>query len=330
MNSGVARFGSRAGCSSRIVYIGGIGRSGSTLLDRLLGQVPGVCAIGELVYLWQRGIAEGNRCGCGEPFQRCPFWQEVLTAAFGGSQNVYAARVEQLRAAVDRARFIPLLLAPSLHPGFRRKLDEYVTYCIRMYDAIGAVSGCEVIADSSKAPSFAFCLRSSRRIDLRLVHVVRDSRAVAYSWMRKVPRAEATGPRYMPTLRPAKTAGQWNYHNAALQILEATGTPTLRIRYEDLVSRPYEALAHIAEFTGVASGPEQLSFMGADEDAPWADLSVAHIASGNRMRFQTGRIPIRLDDEWRASMSATDRRTVTALTLPLLGHYGYLAPEAQT
>jgi hypothetical protein len=313
----------------RIVYIGGIGRSGSTLIDRLLGQVPGVCAIGELVYMWQRGIAEGNRCGCGEPFQRCPFWQEVLTAAFGGSHNVDSARVEHLRAAVDRARFIPWLLAPSLRPAFQAKLDEYVTYCTRIYDAVREVSGCEVIADASKAPSYAFCLRSSPNVDLRVVHVVRDSRAVAYSWTRKVPRAETNGPTYMPTLRPARTAGQWNYHNAALQILEATGTPTLRVRYEDLVSRPYEKLAEIAEFTGVASGPEQLGFMGADEAGWWADLSVAHIASGNRMRFKTGRIPIRLDDEWRASMSSTDRRTVTALTLPLLGHYGYLAPGAQ-
>jgi hypothetical protein len=314
----------------RIVYIGGIGRSGSTLIDRLLGQVPGVCAIGELVYMWQRGIAEGNRCGCGEPFQQCPFWQEVLTAAFGGSQKADAARVKQLRATVDRARFIPLLLAPSLRPSFRGRLDEYVTYCTRIYDAVRSVSGCEVIADSSKAPSFAFCLRSSRRVDLRVVHVVRDSRAVAHSWTRKVPRAEATGPRYMPTLRPARTAGQWNYHNAALQMLEASGTPTLRVRYEDLVRRPYERLAEIAEFIGVPSGPEQLGFIGADEDGSWADLSVAHGASGNRMRFQTGRIPIRLDDEWRASMSSADRRTVTALTLPLLGHYGYLASGAQT
>jgi hypothetical protein len=314
----------------RIVYIGGIGRSGSTLIDRLLGQVPGVCAIGELVYMWQRGIAQGNRCGCGEPFSQCPFWQEVLTAAFGGAQNVDAARVEHLRAAVDRARFIPLLLAPSLRPAFRAKLDEYVSYCTRIYDAVRAVSGCEVIVDSSKAPSFAFCLRSSRRVDLRVVHVVRDSRAVAYSWTRKVPRAEATGPTYMPTLRPVRTAGQWNYHNVALQMLEATGTPTLRVRYEDLVSRPYEKLAEIAEFTGVPSAPEQLSFIGADEGGSWADLRVSHVASGNRMSFRTGRIPIRLDDEWRASMSSTDRRTVTALTLPLLGQYGYLASAAQT
>ena len=33
----------------RVLYIGGLGRSGSTLLDRMLGQLDGVWSVGELV-----------------------------------------------------------------------------------------------------------------------------------------------------------------------------------------------------------------------------------------------------------------------------------------
>ena len=57
---------------SRVLYVGGLSRSGSTLIERLIGELPGVCAVGELVHLWERGIAEGERCGCGEPFRRVP------------------------------------------------------------------------------------------------------------------------------------------------------------------------------------------------------------------------------------------------------------------
>ena len=39
-----------------VLYIGGMGRSGSTLVDRVLGQAPGVCSVGELVFLWERGV----------------------------------------------------------------------------------------------------------------------------------------------------------------------------------------------------------------------------------------------------------------------------------
>ncbi len=103
----------------------------------------------------------------------------------------------------------------------------------------------------------------------------------------------------------------------------------MRVRYEDAVSRPDEAVSAIAQFAGLPVGNGQLGFMGSDEDGRWADLGVAHIPSGNPMRFRAGRTPIRMDDEWRTAMSATDRRTVTALTLPLLRHYGYLGQRSR-
>jgi hypothetical protein len=41
------------------------------------------------------------------------------------------------------------------------------------------------------------------------------------------------------------------------------------------------------------------------------------------MRFATGELAIRADEEWRAKMDAGDRRTVSTLTGPLLRRYGY-------
>ena len=46
----------------RVLYLGGLGRSGSTVIERLTGQLPGVCAVGELVHLWDRGVTDGERC----------------------------------------------------------------------------------------------------------------------------------------------------------------------------------------------------------------------------------------------------------------------------
>ncbi len=305
-------------------------RSGSTLLDRLLGELPGVCSIGELMNIWQRGIAEGNGCGCGEPFHACPFWREVLTLAFGGPHKVDVERIARLRASVDRTRFIPSLLAPSLRPSFRRELDEYLRYCTKLYEAVSVVSGCTTIADSSKNASFAFCLRSSKAVDLKVLHVVRDSRAVAHSWSKPIAWGdEPSGARRMPTIPPARTAWRWSYENFAFQLLAATGTPTLRIRYEDLVSSPRETLREIAAFTGLRLQGEELNFIQADASDHWAHLGIAHTGSGNPMRFHNGGIRIRLDDEWRTVMPVHDRRAVTALTAPLLNHYGYLAREPQ-
>ena len=62
---------------ARVLYLGGLGRSGTTLVERLLGELPNVCALGEVVHLWQRDIVDDERCGCGESFSRCAFWTAV-------------------------------------------------------------------------------------------------------------------------------------------------------------------------------------------------------------------------------------------------------------
>jgi hypothetical protein len=79
------------------------------------------------------------------------------------------------------------------------------------------------------------------------------------------------------------------------------------------------ALRFLAGGAGAGVAPD-----AAAGPAAWAELGVHHTASGNPMRFSTGRIAIRPDDAWREAMPRTQRRAVTALTLPLLARYGYL------
>jgi hypothetical protein len=307
----------------RIIYLGGLGRSGSTLLERLLGELPGVCSAGELVHMWQRCIVEGERCGCGQPFGECEFWCAVGQDAFGGWDAVDVTRIGELRQAVDRTRYVPLLAASALHSSLRARLDEYVGHYARVYASIARVSGCPTIVDSSKHASLAFCLRRQPGLDLRVIHLVRDSRAVAYSWTRRVSRPDSSRLTYMTTYSPAAAAGQWNVQNASLQLLARMGTPTLRVRYEDLVSSPEATLAQIASFAGLPLRGRPMEFLGSDSGGQWAQLRATHTASGNPMRFQTGRVAIRGDERWRSAMPPAQRSAVTALTLPLLAQYGY-------
>jgi Sulfotransferase domain len=305
----------------RVLYIGGLGRSGSTLVERLAGQLPGTCAVGELVHLWERGIRLGERCGCGVPFGRCPFWEQAGKTGFGGWDEVDPGRVAALRSRVDRNRRIPALARRDLSPGRRRELAEYTSYYARLYAAIAEVSGAELVIDSSKHPSLAHCLRWQDGVDLRVLHLVRDSRAVAYSWGREVRRPDTDRESYMTRYSPGVAAAQWNGQNAAFHLLR--GVPVMRLKYEDFVAAPEAALRRIAAFAGL---PAMVGypFVGDAGDAGhWAELDTGHSVSGNPMRFTTGR-----DERWRAGLPAAQRRAVTALTLPLLAGYGYLGGRA--
>lgn len=319
----------RAPRQTRVIYLGGLGRSGSTLLERLIGQLPGVSAAGEVVHLWRRGILAGERCGCGVAFRSCPFWQQVGEAGFGGWDSVDASRLDRLRETVDRTRFIPrLAVSARLGPAFRGALDEYLGYYERLYAGIADISGCRAIVDSSKHASLAFCLRRSAELDLRVIHVVRDSRAVAYSWTKQVRRPEAPGS-FFATYSPAAAAGRWNLQNGAMDLLARTGTPALRVRYEDYAADPESTLRQIAAFAGLPANGADLRFLARDGGGRWAaQLGVAHTGSGNPMRFATGEIKICRDDTWQKALPSLDRAVVSALTLPLLARYGYLPVRA--
>lgn len=311
----------------RVLFVGGLGRSGSTLLDRMLGEMPEVCAVGEVVHLWERGVANGERCGCGLPFPLCDFWLRVGKEAFDGWSNVDLDRVATLRRRVDRTRHISWTALPRLPAGIRAEIAEYAGYYARIYRAVRSVSGCDVVVDSSKHASLAFVLRWSRDVDLRVLHLVRDSRGVAHSWAKRVRRPDVVdgGEEWMAQSNPVKVGLQWDAQNAAFDLLATTGTPVRRERYEDLVADPTAFLSRTRAFAGLPYDPSALSFVSGQ----LVHLKTGHSVSGNPMRFSSGQVQLRSDDAWREELATGPRRLVSTLTIALRFRYGYSRAKGQ-
>ena len=61
----------------RVVYIMGYGRSGSTVLDTVLGNVDGVESVGELANVARSGWRGEEPCACGRLARDCSFWSSV-------------------------------------------------------------------------------------------------------------------------------------------------------------------------------------------------------------------------------------------------------------
>jgi hypothetical protein len=299
----------------RVLYVGGWGRSGSTLVDRLLGQVPGCFSVGEMRDVWLRGVVENRRCGCGEPFDRCPFWTKVGDVAFGGWDRSHAVELHRLRMRYDRPWMAPVLGARAVRS---RGLDRYVDVTARLYRAIRDVSGAGVIVDSTKIPSYALVLSRIPGIDLRFLHLVRDSRGVVHSWNKSVVRPDATTrPDRMIRYGTASASGRYVLYNATAEALRASRVPYAFERYEDVVRDPAARLRRILDFAGMPDA--DLGFIrGAT-----ATLAPNHSVDGNPMRFTQGALEIRADEEWRTRLDERDRRLVSTITGPLLRRYGY-------
>jgi UDP-N-acetylglucosamine transferase subunit ALG13 len=307
----------------RVVYIAGFPRSGTTLLERMLGTVPAVTALGEVVHLWERGLIGNERCGCGKHFHECPMWRAIGTAAFGGWDQVDREEVLRYRHAADRTRCLPALTVPLvdrlLKGNAGRSARGYSRYLRPLYRAARSVTDAEVLVDSSKHASYAAVLRSAA-VDLRMVYVTRDSRGVAYSWSKAVLKPEVTdGHELMPQWGPVRTAWMWLVNGLLFHVLSATGTPTLRLRYEDVLADPRSAVARVLNFADVTADATSLSRITSTS----AYLGSDHTVAGNPMRFTSGSVALRQDHAWRSAMASRDRRIVSVITWPLRVLYGY-------
>lgn len=298
-----------------VLFIGGWGRSGSTLLERVLGQIPGFVSVGEIRGLWERGCVQDRPCGCGKSFHACPFWQDVGARAFGGWETLDCHELADLRATYDRAWSVPLsLTGRRLRP---QGLTGYLEALDRVYATIAEITGARVIIDSSKIPSHAFLLRQLD-LDLRVVHLVRDSRGVAYSWSKVVEQRVGTGESaYMPRFGASGSAVRWLVYNAMTHGLRWFGVRYLFLKYEDFIDDPASSVRGILDLVG-ASGAD-LSFIRAND----VELGLNHTVDANPMRFDTGSVQLRRDTAFRTKMSTRSRRIVSAITSPLLWRYGY-------
>ena len=288
-----------------VVYIAGAGRSGSTLLEQLLAERLNAVQVGEL-----RMILAARRwgvsCECGVELRSCPLWSPIFESVFGDLDALASGRTEEAFRALTANRSIRRLLRGA-STWSRRERDVSGRFA-RLYDAVRAATGGDVIIDSSKTPADGLMVSNESSIDLRVVHLVRDSRAVAYSWQRPK-KWTGGGTGTMRTRSPAMSARNWMAHNAFSDLLVRQVAQAVTVRYEDFVVDPPGAVASIVGDLGLVPSVDP--------------VHVSHGILGNPIRFDTTPRTIRIDDEWRRSLRRRDNALTTALTWPLLLRHGY-------
>jgi Glycosyl transferase family 2/Sulfotransferase family len=302
-----------------VIYIAGSGRSGSTLLERVLGDMPGAVNVGELIDLFSRTAPRGERCGCGLAFAECPFWAGVGKRAFDGWEDSRLAAIHRLQTRVARQRHLPRLFAmPLAGRGFRDDVTAYGASFRTLYLAIAEQAGARYVIDASKWPAQALAL-SRAGIDIRVIHLVRDVRGVAYSLSKQhVARPHSVrGTDHMTQVVPAEAAARWVGIQTEAELLRRCGLRVTRVRYEDFVRRPREAVDAALADLGLSTGSSDLAHV----TDGGVVLGSSHGLSGNPSRFSHGEIMLRPDEAWRDRMQRRDRVVVTALGLPLLLRY---------
>jgi len=262
----------------KIVFIAGMGRSGSTLLDLLLGGHPEMIGLGEVYSFASRARAwaddrERVICSCGSPVPECEFWAPVFDeiSGFAVGQNQAATALR------DRAYDLVL----------ERFQEHYGPEAI--------------MVDSSKNPDGLQVLSKNSRVDdLKVLHLVKDVRAYVVSMLdRKADKRDAkimsspVGSLKTAILNKSAVAAgmQWYRGNARVaHLMREAGCEHIEpVSYDQLCLQPEDVLRSICRFIDLSFDPEMLKL----------EQSGSHNILGNRMRNDPEkRSAIRYDNRW--------------------------------
>ncbi|MCH2106778.1 MAG: sulfotransferase [Planctomycetes bacterium] len=268
----------------RILYLVGDSRSGSTLLQHLLSLQPGVHALGELRRLGALSRAS-EPCACGAPLGECEFWCDVCgetpaeartTERVPGGATWRALLLRE--AAAIRGGLIP---AGSL---FRAKAHAVAQECFRLYEAVAAKTGAELLIDNSKEPDHFLHMHASYPEHVAPVFLHRDGRGILWSKMRRTGKSASDAIQgYVWMQRLIETARR------GVGLDKAT-----ELRYEDLCQDPRAELERLLKPYGV---PVETTDLGQLPD-------VRHDIGGSPTFKGAEKREIRLDERWREALPA--------------------------
>ena len=320
----------------RLVYVLAASHSGSTLLSMLLGSHADTCTAGELKAT-SLGDPDRYLCSCGEPIRRCEFWQRVNAEMVrrGVSFDITDARTNLTTGAswytrrllqplcrgavAERVRDAALWLAPSWHAC----LPEFLRRNRALIETLCELHGVQTVIDSSKGGLRLKYLLRDPQLNVKVVRLIRDGRAVALTYTNPAEYADARDPQrrrggnnavIVEQPRPiAVGAHEWRRCNeeaeCVLNRLDRSRWTT--VHYEQLCANAEGTLERLFQFIDV------------DPERRISDFrSRARHVLGNGMRLDDT-AEITLDQRWRACVTDAMRREFEPVAGDLNRRYGY-------
>jgi len=285
-----------------VAYILAASHSGSTLLAMLLASHPEVCTTGELK---AQSLGDPDRyplfVRCVDPPVRV---LERHRRPHGAPGHVFDITRSETHLTAGTTPYVQKLLQPLVRGAALETLrDAGLGRVALMAKTAGDVprgqrsarrsvcdrTGTRVVVDSSKVGIRLKYLLRNPGIDVRVIRLIRDGRAVALTYIDPENFADATAPelrgggdgtsRDKERLKPWDAAHEWRRSNEEADAVVASLDPAqyTTVTYEDLCASTPAVLSKIWEFVGVSP----FSF-----GEGWRARNHHVIGNGMRLRFE--------------------------------------------
>jgi len=319
-----------------LIYILAASHSGSTLLAMLLGTHPEIITVGELKFT-SLGNVERYLCSCQKEIKKCRFWSDVvqemakrgypfdfsnLGTDFYSEMSSYVQwlfRPLHRGRVLERVRDSALALSPTWRTRFPR-IQELNTGLI---ESICNLTGKKAIVDSSKVGLRLKFLLRNPALDVKVIRLIRDGRAVAMTYTDPARFADAKAPafrgggmggeRESERLTMALASREWRRSNEEAEAILKNLDPSqwIEVHYETLCAQTDATLKELFKFIGVNSDCKLAGFR-----------SISHHIIGNGMRLDTTD-EIKLDDRWREVLSMSELEVFNSIAGEMNRRLGY-------
>ena len=307
-----------------LIYIASIGHSGSTLMESILGAHSQMATCGE-IHMWPHEIAQKGvmPCSCGKSILECEFWVKMHQAVnplqqpqpqihfFREEFNAgHTLRLERLKDFSNKK--ISSQTLEKIEVYGQNNYEVFKTFLNLMQEMLG--SELKWAIDASKDPYRLLWLTRSNLFNIKVLHVVKNPRAFAYSMIKRLPNNEINL-FHKRIYETARQSLKWSIENHLIsQVAKNHLDPQdyFLVNYEELAAQPRATFKKICEVIECDFEEEAIN--------KFREGNI-HTIAGNPMRYRSGGIV--LDEKWKNALPNSSRRVAEIMTWINSSQYGY-------
>jgi len=275
----------------KLVYISSNGRSGSTLLEMLIGKHSKCFTLGEFQVLPIDYLHNTQPCGCKKRVENCDFWTDIINqnknlivngtiSKFRNYGNGKVIRWNELKELF-------LNFSASDYDLIKKYGKENFLVLQTVFNKVKKNKDVYYLIDASKDPYRLKWLAQSGYFDLYVLHIIKKPQAFVFSMIKNEKNFLL---KWYLTLRMSI---RWIIENIIIMKVVDKYIPQkkyIKIKYEDLASDHKGKLKSIFDFLKINDSFES--------DQGFKHFN--HAISGNKMRFKMNSIS--LDEKWKLEM----------------------------
>lgn len=257
--------------SKKIIYILGAGRSGTTLLDIVLGNGENMTSRGEINRFPKRN---GYSPNCPTDSPNYCYWENIKNLL--KERNPQFADLSVINRLHQKFEYHSGLIKSEVAGKDNKEYQLYASFLKELYALIFETTSQDIIVESSKYPGRILALSDILPYEIKVIYLMRDPVKVVNAFTKK------------NIEQPSKNYFAANLYYLSVNLLckyasrklKQRNIEVMKMKYEQLLANPLTVLTEVEQRLGVDLTQAKRKVCNGES------LDIGYLFDGNRIRHQ--------------------------------------------